>query len=151
MSSANDVYITLLGKRLSKKGLRFIFEGEAPLCESCRLRGACLKLEKGRLYEVVGIRSVTHECAVFADGVVTVLVTEPAVTIAMQSKVAFEGATQLFEPIKCRNYDCENFGVYCNPPFFYKNDKLKILSVGKKHECPLQYELKQVTVRRVKE
>ena len=57
MTSIKPKKITLLGVKQSKSGNKFIFIGETEDCSDCRLRGACLKLEEGRVYEVVEVKA----------------------------------------------------------------------------------------------
>lgn len=43
----SDTKITLIGSRLAREGLEFIFKGEMPECKKCRLKNTCLNLEPG--------------------------------------------------------------------------------------------------------
>ncbi len=150
--SANDdaEKITLLGTHLAREGMRFVFLGETELCKDCRFRGACLKLEQGRLYEVKIVKKIKHQCPVHEDGVVTVHVVEPEIVTSFPSRIAVKGATQRYERKNCELIDCSNYATICNPEYLFPEDKLYILDVLGKMECPAGYDLKSVKATRKK-
>ncbi len=150
MSTSDEAEkITLLGTHLAREGMQFVFMGETSLCRECRLRGACLKLERGRLYEVKVVKKIKHSCPVHEDGVVTVHVIEPEIITTFPSRIAVKGATQRYERKSCGMIDCINYVTICNPEYLQPEDKLYIVEVQGKMECPAGYDLKIVkTIRK---
>ena len=114
MTSDKEKKITLLGVKLSKPGNKFIFLGECAACEDCRLRGACLKLEKDRIYEVTEVHDTIHECPVFEDGVKTVEIIEPTFEVTTGATLAIEGATVTVPERDCDLIECTYFRK-CHP------------------------------------
>ncbi len=150
-SSEETEKITLLGTYLAREGMRFVYLGETELCKDCRLRGACLKLEEGRLYEVKVVKKIKHSCPVHEDGVVTVHVVEPEIVTSFPSRIAVKGATQRYEQKLCEKIDCANYNTICNPEYLFPEDRLHITEVIGKIECPVGYNLKSVKAVRKKE
>jgi uncharacterized protein (UPF0179 family) len=53
------------------------------------------------------------------------------------SNFATSGATLKFTPNRCENINCEFFRKkICNPPFLKKNDKIKVIEIKEKVDCP---------------
>jgi uncharacterized protein (UPF0179 family) len=142
--------ITLLGVRQSKPGNKFIFMGETDACSECRLRGACLKLEKNRVYEVVNVRDTVHVCNVFEEGVKTVEICEPTYEITTGAKLAVEGATITFSPRECDLIECPFFYNNCCPSYLEEGEKLRITSISNKSvKCKRKYKLKLIHAERM--
>ncbi|NHJ02084.1 MAG: UPF0179 family protein [Candidatus Heimdallarchaeota archaeon] len=141
--------VTLLGVKQSVKGNKFIFMGETEECPSCRLQGACLKLEKNRVYEVASVRDTIHSCAVFEEGVRTVEIFEPMYIISTGAKLAVESAIFTFTPRECDLMDCPHFNHHCLPPYLKEGEKFKIIQVfDTQVECQQGYKLKLVEAER---
>ncbi len=150
MASDKPLKITLLGVKQSKPGNKFIFVGETEGCSDCRLRGACLKLEKGRVYEVQNVKETIHVCNVFDGGVKTVEIFDPSYQVSTGAKLAIEGATITFTPRECDIIECPNYYYHCRPSFLPEGEKLRILEITKDTmECPHGYQLKLITADRI--
>lgn len=97
----SDTKITLIGSRLAREGLEFIFKGEMPECKKCRLKNTCLNLEPGRRYKVVRIKSQDiHECFLHdSGGVLAVDVSRAPITTSVESRKAVQGGAKImYEP-----------------------------------------------------
>ncbi|MFX0013477.1 MAG: UPF0179 family protein [Promethearchaeota archaeon] len=149
MTADKPLKITLLGVKQSKPGNKFIFVGETDICSDCRLRGACLKLEKNRVYEVASVKDTIHPCDVFAQGVQTVEIFEPSYTVSTGVKLAVEGAMVTFKRRDCDLIDCPHFYHHCRPIYLKEGEKLKILDVSDESvDCTQGYHLKIIIVDR---
>ena len=96
MTEKKPFDITLLGVKQSKLGNKFLYLGETSECGECRLRGACLKLEKNRIYEVSSVRDTIHPCNIFEEGVKTVEIFEPCYMVTTGAKIPVEEQLLLF-------------------------------------------------------
>ncbi|MDD2440000.1 MAG: UPF0179 family protein [Methanosarcinaceae archaeon] len=142
----SDTKITLIGSRLAKEGLEFIFKGEMPECEKCRLRNTCLNLESGRRYRIERIRNnEVHKCFLHEGGVLAVDVSRAPVPATMESRKAVEGARFVYEPPKCDTKDCKEYES-CHPQALLSGDKCKIVEVLENidTECTAGHSLKKV-------
>ncbi|MCK9152588.1 UPF0179 family protein [Methanobacterium alcaliphilum] len=141
--------ITLIGKKLAKKGLTFMYYGPAEECASCRFKGTCVdSLEEGRLYIVRNIKDTEQPCKTHEDRKVKVVEVEKVNINAMvDSKRAFEGSMISFEPAECDEI-CEMKNL-CFPEGLYHGDKCKILkTLGKpSQKCAKGYELNKVILK----
>ena len=142
--------ITLLGVKQSKPGNKFIFVGETENCSDCRLRGACLKLEKNRIYEVASVKDTVHMCNVFEEGVQTVEIFESSYQITTGTKLAVEGANIAYTPRECDKTDCPYYANNCCPDYLEDGEKFRILEISDEQiECAQGYQLKMITVDRI--
>lgn len=142
----SDNKITLIGSRLAREGLEFIFKGEMPECKKCRLKNTCLNLEPERRYRVERIRNNDiHECFLHDSGVLAVDVSRAPILTTIESRKAVDGAKIMYEPPKCGKREC---GVYevCHPEGLSKGDKCKIVEVLESldSKCEANYSLKKV-------
>lgn len=150
MTSEKPLKITLLGVKQSKVGNKFIFLGETEGCSECRLRGACLKLEKGRVYEVANVKDTIHVCNVFEEGVKTVEILDPSYQVSTGAKLAVEGATVTYTPRECDFVDCQHHYYHCRPSFLNDGEKLRIIDISNQQlECKHGYKLKLIIADRL--
>jgi len=119
--------ITLIGKNLAEKGIRFMHYGAASQCEKCRFKTTCIEsLEEGRMYRVREVKNTEHPCMVHDGGKVRVVDVDKAVIkAAIDSKRAFEGSNIVFNPPEC-DEDC-SLRELCFPEGLYPQDKCKIV------------------------
>ena len=142
----SDTKITLIGSRLAREGLEFIFKGEMPECKKCRLKNTCLNLEPGRRYRVESVRNNDiHQCFLHDSGVLAVNVSRAPILTTIESRKAIVGAKILCEPLNCGKRDCEVYEV-CHPEGLSKGDKCKIVEVLESLDsrCEANYSLKKV-------
>jgi uncharacterized protein (UPF0179 family) len=145
----NDTLITLIGSRLAKEGVEFIFEGETKECQKCKMKNTCMNLEKGRRYGIINVRhGVLHECFIHDKGVLVVEVVKSPVITTIGSRKAVEGAGIRYEPIKCNEFDCSMYEL-CHPLGLMNGDKCTITSVlgNIDDECAMGYSLKKVELK----
>ena len=56
--------ITLIGKSLANKGLKFMNYGATSECESCRFKNTCIDpLEVGRMYIIKNVKMVNNHAS----------------------------------------------------------------------------------------
>ena len=139
----SDTKITLIGSRLAKEGLEFIFKGEMPECKKCRLKNTCLNLEPGRRYRIERIRSKDiHECFLHDSGVLAVDVSRAPILTTMESRKAVDGAKIMYEPPKCGKRECVVYDI-CRPEGLLKSKIVEVLE-SLDSRCIANYSLKKV-------
>ncbi|NYT01459.1 MAG: UPF0179 family protein [Methanosarcinales archaeon] len=142
--------ITLIGTRLATIGMEFIFNGQTPECDICKLRNTCMNLETGRRYRILGIRGeLVHDCPIHEDGVRAVEVTESPIIAALDARRSFAGSKIVFEPANCNEPNCTMFEI-CHPNGLKGGDRCTIVEVVGEapEECPHGNVLKLVELRR---
>ncbi len=124
-----DTTITLIGSRLAKEGMEFIFEGESNECNKCKLKSTCLNLEKGRKYKVLRIKTPSvHECFLHDGGVIAVEVVRSSVVAILDSRKAIKGAKISYEPPKCRDVPDDMYDLFF-PEGLRTGDKCTIIEI----------------------
>jgi uncharacterized protein (UPF0179 family) len=120
--------VTLIGANLAKPGLEFIYEGELPECESCRVRRACNNLEPGRKYRIVGIRSSSrHECQVHIGGTLAIDVVEAPIVALIGSDMAIVNSKVQYE-FSCSKTDCRSREL-CRPEGIIEGEKYVVREI----------------------
>ncbi len=137
--------VTLVGERMAKEGETFVFVGPQPACRECGLKAACLSLERGRLYEILKARDVHHPdaCRYHENGVRVVEVGPAQVSASLKARLAVEGSTVEYTRPVCSNHACEHYGR-CHPEGLVGPTAVRVIGVGKKLSCPLEYDLAAV-------
>ena len=146
----SDTIITLIGTRLAKVGIEFIFKGAAKECEPCKFNKTCLGLNQGSKYRIVNLRnSAKLECFVHDSGVCAVEVIEAPIRMAIESRKAIKGSKIAYEQLSCNYTDCDNF-VLCRPSGIKIGEKFSIIDVEDDMEepCNKNYQLKVVEIKR---
>jgi uncharacterized protein (UPF0179 family) len=139
--------ITLVSSNSAKVGYTFTYLGQPPECKDCPIRGICHNLIPGRRYRVIAVREKQHECEVHSAGKVSVVEYEEIPqSIAISRKSAVEGAVITLDGTECPAKWCGNLR-FCSQKLYEKGQKVKILEVNEKLECPRGRELMLVTVR----
>jgi uncharacterized protein (UPF0179 family) len=119
--------VTLVGTVLAKPGIEFIYEGEAPECDTCKVKKACNNLHKGRKYRIVTIRSTHHECTVHLNGVTAVEVMEAPVSALISPEMAIPNSKITLE-LSCNKADCKSFAL-CRPEGVVEGEKYIVSDV----------------------
>jgi uncharacterized protein (UPF0179 family) len=119
--------VTLIGTVHAKQGLEFVYEGEAPLCETCKVKKACHNLVKGHKYRIVTIRTTHHECPVHLNGATAVEVMEAPVTALISADMAIINSKIRFESA-CNKGDCRSFDL-CHPDGIVEGEKYVVADV----------------------
>lgn len=138
------MHLTLIPNGLAKTGHQFQHYGDqnADECEGCPVRQLCFKIEPGH-YEVNEIRDVEHPCHLH-EGTMRVCTVEPVpVTSTILSK-SLKGTAAEWAPIPCEYPECTN-NALCHPRI--ASGKMEILEEGKAVTCPMNYDIKQVTMK----
>lgn len=143
-----SITITLIGSRLAKPGVEFIYRGPQPECEPCKLRNVCLNLEPGKKYRVSALRSGNeHECFLHDTGVRAVEAEPCPIVVAIESRRAFNGSRLTFEEPKCEK-SCPGYDS-CHPAGLVSGDKYTIGEVYGEapFACPKGMILKKVLLK----
>lgn len=141
--------ITLIGKKIAKKGLVFMHCGAAPECEECRFKGTCVdSLEEGRLYIIRNVKDAEQKCKLHEGQKVKVVEVDKAnIKALVDSKRAFEGSMIAIKSPECEE-TCEMHEL-CFPEGLYEGDKCKIVkTLGRpSKKCAKGYELNTVILK----
>ncbi len=138
--------VTLIGKSLAKKGMKFSFGGCLSKCQDCELKNSCCGLEKNRWYEITGVRDKEHKCKVHQEDVKVVEVEQVPIETAAAEKSVIEGSVITLEDKECGFVDCENFNL-CYPAGVEFNTKYNIEEIGEKIDCEKGKDLKLVKIK----
>lgn len=141
--------ITLIGKKIAKKGLVFMHCGAAPECEECRFKGTCVdSLEEGRLYIIRNVKDAEQKCQLHEGQKVKVVEVDKAnIKALVDSKRAFEGSMISIKSPECEE-TCEMHEM-CFPEGLYDGDKCKIVkTLGRpSKKCTRGYDLNTVILK----
>ncbi len=143
--------ITIVGSKMAKKGLQFIFSGPTKKCKDCKLFRVCMtNLEPNRLYEITEVREVDHKCPIHEDGAKTVEVIEPPQNLIVKSRLAIEGVILTWQPpgVDCSNQTCP-YWDQCNTPLFRSGDRVRIVHKLEHISCTEGKQLTLVLASRV--
>ena len=125
--------ITLVGEKLAKPGVEFIYYGAADPCKTCRLARVCVgNLEPGRRYKVVRVRNIEHSCPLHEGKVRVVEVVEPSIEVAIEPRLAIVGSKIKINFVECD--DPEKRDVI-RPEGLFEGDTVKILEIIGEIEC----------------
>ncbi|WP_457751562.1 UPF0179 family protein [Thermococcus sp.] len=126
--------ITLVGEKLARPGVEFIYYGPAEPCKTCKLAGVCVgNLEPGRRYKILRVRSMpSHSCPLHEGKVRVVEVVEPSVEVAVEPRMAILGSVirLRFEPCS----DPEKADLF-RPEGLFEGDHVKIIEIIGEVEC----------------
>jgi len=137
-----------VGAKLARPGMKFLHGTPNKICKSCKYYRVCMgNLEPGRVYEVVRVRPIKHECPLHEGGVIVVEVKEAEVYALIYRRLAIEGAIITYHPIFCEN-PC-SLSNLCVPLGLKDGDKCKIIKVLEKVDCPLGKPLSKCLLLRV--
>ena len=119
--------ITLIGKNLAEKGLKFMHYGSSAECEGCRFKNTCIDtLEIGRMYIITDVKDTEHPCPIHESGKVKVVEVERAeIETLVDSKKAFEGSMIMFKSPECQK-ECTMRDL-CFPEGLKEGDKCNIV------------------------
>ena len=138
--------ITLVGKKMAKEGVEFVYLGINDICRSCRLKTVCSNLQEGRTYRIVKIRDKTHECPLHEEGVVVVEVEKLPIEVNIKKEEA-EATAVSYHAIKCDRVLCDEYDA-CVPGIREKD--YRILEVVGDVKCPRGLSLRKVLIDDIK-
>ena len=125
--------ITLVGEKLAKPGLEFIYYGPGETCKTCRLARVCIgNLEPGRRYKIVRVRNIEHPCPLHEGKVRVVEVVEPAIEVLMEPRYAIVGSKIKLSFVECNDDDKAEL---VRPEGLFEGDLVKILEIVDDVEC----------------
>ncbi|KAF5423252.1 MAG: hypothetical protein C5S41_07775 [Candidatus Methanomarinus sp.] len=144
-----DTIVTLIGIKMAKPGLEFIFKGKIPDCNGCRFKNSCFNLNKGARYKIVSVRNTSPmDCSIHEGGVQAVDVIEAPWTIMVESRMAISGSNIVYKPIHCNETECEMI-KFCDNPGPVPKKKYTISNISDKPigKCAKNYSLKLVEIK----
>jgi len=128
--------ITLVGEKLAKPGVEFIYYGPADPCKTCRLARVCVgNLEPGRRYKVVRVRNIEHSCPLHEGKVRVVEVVEPAIEVAVEPRIAIVGSKIKLSFVDCNDPEKQSL---VRPEGLFEGDSVKILEILGDFECDVK-------------
>lgn len=119
--------VTLIGTVHAQQGTEFIYEGEAPECEKCKVRKACNNLHAGRRYRIVTVRTTHHDCPVHLNGAQAVEVTEASISALIPPEMAIVNSKITID-LSCNKADCKSFAL-CRPEGVVDGEKYTVTDV----------------------
>ena len=126
--------VTLIGRKLAKKNLEFMFYGPLQECRSCKLTHICFNLKPYQTYRITKIRKKKHICQIHEDEAIVVEVKQQANDIAIDKKYT-NGITTTLTPINCDKKLCTYFDL-CTTRALKPGKKYTILSLQGDIDCP---------------
>ena len=126
--------ITLVGEKLARPGVEFIFYGPAEPCKTCKLAGVCVgNLEPGRRYKILRVRSMpSHSCPLHEGKVRVVEVVEPSIEVAVEPRMAIAGSVIRLKFEDCDERDKQDL---FRPEGLFEGDQVKIIEITGEIEC----------------
>ena len=127
--------LTLIGENLAKKGTRFVYLGPAPECKDCKVKGICLSLEAGKMYEIKNVRDKSHDCSIHNGKAKVVEVEKIPVEAILPAKMAMEGSIIRYGTYECPDLTCPYYEK-CHSPGLKDGAKYKVSKIKKDIKCP---------------
>jgi uncharacterized protein (UPF0179 family) len=119
--------VTLIGTELANTGVEFIYEGQLPECEGCKVIKACNNLQAGKRYRIVGIRPARHACVVHLNGTCAVEVVESPVPALIAPEMAIKNTRIRYE-YGCNRDECSSYTL-CHPDGIVPGEKYVVTEV----------------------
>jgi uncharacterized protein (UPF0179 family) len=128
---------TLLDPDSAKPGKTWRYIGEPEECVSCSVRGLCHgSLYPGMIFEVFQARKAKNYCKLRDFDIESVEIRRPKAMIAIDSRLAKEGALTEYNRKDCLKMDCP-FVELCNPFELEDGEKIKVIEISKSFPCPI--------------
>lgn len=141
-----DTILTMVADEDAEVGKAFIFMGEQIECTECKFCKICLNLEKGRRYEIISVRPLTHECLLTDEQSRVVEVIKTDRTVCVDKKYAIDGSLITFFHSECKQIGCEHYHQ-CNPDGIPPEEKVKVGVVKGEAHCLLRRAKNVVTIQ----
>jgi hypothetical protein len=139
--------IILIDKDIARVGYKFIYR-ESSDCQLCKHKEVCLgKLASGRVYMIKSVKKPRKKivCRITDGEMVLAEVELATITTAINNRRAIEDIVTVWSKMVCSEVICKNRSI-CFPSGLQDGDRVKILRVKDKVECPLNYSLRIVSV-----
>jgi uncharacterized protein (UPF0179 family) len=119
------VKVTLIGTRLARPDLEFVYNGGLKDCEGCKAYHVCNNLLPGKRYRVIGIRSSTrHDCPIHEGGVLAVEVIASPIISLIPAERAIMNST-IVPDILCSQRTCKSFDL-CHPEGILEGERYMV-------------------------
>ncbi len=144
--------LTLVPVELAKPGYRFTFLGpnKGIECAGCPVQKLCFNLQAGAMYEVMEVRNVRHPCELHDEGRVAAVKVQRAGFQTSLAPKHLKGTAATWTPIDCGYPECKNWKL-CHPMGVAPGVRYAIDKVGKKIDCPMNYDIKVVDLKPMKD
>ncbi len=136
--------VTLVGEKLAKKNLEFIYIGPLSECRNCKLKNVCFNLKPYRRYKITNVRDKKHSCNVHEGNVIAVEVEEQPIETTIEKRHTL-GSIVRIEKKNCDNIECEYYDI-CNNEALQKNKTYKIVKIHETIKCPKGLKLNRAEV-----
>lgn len=142
--------LTLVPESLARAGARFTFRGPntgpESECAGCPLQKMCFGLQPGATYAVVGVREVTHPCALHDGARAHVVTVEQAdVATSLETRL-LRGTAATWAAMPCGRPECPSYAL-CHPPASPSGAKYAIEADEGPLPCPAGFDLNKVRLR----
>jgi len=129
---------TLLDPNSANPGSVWLYTGESEECLNCSVRELCHgSLFPGMSFEVLEKRGAKNYCKVRDLDIETVEICRLRVKVAIDSRLAKEGAIMEYNTSNCYKEDCP-FVELCEPLELRNGQKIKVIEVMKSFPCPIE-------------
>ena len=132
--------VTLIGEKLAKVNLEFVYIGPQNDCRNCKLKTVCFNLKQGRHYKITKLRDKRHSCNVH-DGLVAIVEVQELPIITCIDKKLSKGDTSKIEIKNCNNIGCEHYELCITS--LQKDKEYKIIKTFEDINCPIGYTLQK--------
>jgi len=146
----DQIRITLVGNAISKIGTEYIYKGDLPGCEGCRMFKVCNNLIPKRRYRIVGIKNEdVHSCNIHYGSMCAVEVIESPIETLIEVKKAILNSEIIFKP-SCTETGCRYYDI-CMAEGLIEGDRYLISSISEdfKPECIRGKTLKKVELSNI--
>lgn len=132
--------VTLIGEKLAKVNLEFVYIGPQNDCRNCKLKTVCFNLKQGRHYKITKLRDKRHSCNVH-DGLVAIVEVQELPIITCIDKKFSKGDTSKIEVKNCNNIGCKHYEICMTP--LQKDKEYKIIKTFEDIDCAIGYTLQK--------
>lgn len=140
VSKGTKRLFTLLEPNSAIPGSIWIYVGESEECLNCQAKEICHgSIYPGMLFEILDRRGAKNFCKLRETEVETVEIKRPKMTIAIDNRLAKEGAITEYVRRDCYEEDCSFIGS-CVPFDLRRAQKIKVTKVIKSFPCSVEPE-----------
>ena len=132
--------VTLIGEKLAKVNLEFVYLGPQNDCRNCKLKTVCFNLKQNRRYKITKIRDKRHNCNVHEGAVSIIEVQELPILTCVDKKLTKDDKSKI-ETKNCDNIGCK-YHKLCTVKL-NKDKEYKIIQTFESIDCPIGLNLQK--------
>lgn len=115
----------------------WVYLGESEECLECEKRKLCHgSMFAGTMFQVVRRKGVRSYCRLRECEVESVQIRKPDVTLALDARVAKEGAIIEFVRVSCGEWACP-YRELCDPMLLADRERIRVAKVERTFPCPV--------------